>query len=125
MRIPAYRPPNVKKLGYHVAAYPEELAAFFIECYTDLGDTVLDPFLGSGTTLKVCRVMSRRGIGFELNADFEKLIRQRINEHWELPAWTDVDLIHSSTAATGMVKPRKIHYHRANASDLFDVSRHE
>jgi DNA modification methylase len=119
LRIPAYRPPNVKKLGYHVAAYPEELAAFFLECYTDPGDTVLDPFLGSGTTLKVCRVMNRLGIGFELNPDYERLIRQRIGEHWEVPPWTDIDVIHSSTAETGMAKSRKIHFHRAGVADLF------
>src|SRR5205085_1207955 len=33
LRIPAYRPPNVKELGYHVAAYPEELVALFLESY--------------------------------------------------------------------------------------------
>ncbi len=119
LRIPAYRPPNVKKLGYHVAAYPEELVAFFMECYTDVGDTVLDPFLGSGTTLKVCRVMNRRGIGFELNPEFANLIRQRISEHWEVPAWTDIDIIHSSTTETGMSKPRKIHFHRNGVPELF------
>jgi DNA modification methylase len=70
LRIPAYRPPNVKQLGYHVAAYPEELVSFFVECYTNPGDVVLDPFLGSGTTLKVCRVIERRGIGFEINTDY-------------------------------------------------------
>lgn len=119
LRIPAYRPPNVKTLGYHVAAFPEELVAFFLQCYTDPGDTVLDPFLGSGTTLKVCKVMGRNGIGFELNPDYEKLIRRRIAENWEVPAWTDIDLIHSSTTDTGMTKPRKIHFHRRSADSLF------
>lgn len=119
LRIPAYRPPNVKKLGYHVAAYPEELVAFFLECYTDPGDTVLDPFLGSGTTLKVCRVMNRTGFGFELNEDYAPLIQQRISEHWEVPAWTDIDIIHSSTDETGMAKPRKIHFHRSGSPGLF------
>jgi DNA modification methylase len=119
LRIPAYRPPNVKKLGYHVAAYPEELVAFFLECYTDPGDTVLDPFLGSGTTLKVSRVMNRKGIGFELNPDYARLIEQRISEQWEVPAWTDIDVIHSSTTETGMTKSRKIHFHRRPADSLF------
>lgn len=112
LRIPAYRPPNVKKLGYHVAAFPEELVAFFLECYTDPGDTVLDPFVGSGTTLKVSRVMGRHGIGVEANPDFTELIRCRIDEEWAVPDWTDIDIIHSTTSDTGTAKPRKAQFRR-------------
>lgn len=107
LRIPAYRPPNVKELGYHVAAYPEELVALFLETYTDPGDVVLDPFLGSGTTLKVCRVMERNGIGFELNKDFESLIQKRIEEPWSIPDWRNLDILHSASMDTGSSKPRK------------------
>ncbi|HEY4348450.1 MAG TPA: site-specific DNA-methyltransferase [Gaiellaceae bacterium] len=109
IRIPAYRPPNVKALGYHVAAYPEELVALMLESYTDPGDVVLDPFLGSGTTLKVARWMERRGIGIELNEDFGELIERRIEERWEVPDWRDLDILHSSTMEPGMRKPRKMH----------------
>jgi len=112
LRIPAYRPPNVKEMGYHVAAYPEELAAFFLECYTDPGDVVLDPFLGSGTTCKVARVMRRRSIGYELHEEFEPLIRARLDEHWEVPDWKGIDIIHSSTMQPGMTQPRKVHHLR-------------
>lgn len=116
LRIPAWRPPNVKKHGYHVAAFPEELVAFFLECYTDPGDTVLDPFVGSGTTLKVSRVMGRRGVGVEANPDFVELIRQRIGEDWAVPDWTNIDLIHSTTSDTGTTKPRKVQFHRKKES---------
>jgi DNA modification methylase len=109
VRVPAYRPPNVKKLGYHVAAYPEELVALLLESFTSPGDRVLDPFLGSGTTLKVARGMDRRGIGIELNEDFRPLIQERIQERFELPDWRNLDIIHSSSMQTGMTKPRKIH----------------
>lgn len=112
IRIPAYRPPNVKQLGYHAAAYPEELVALFLYTYTDPGDTVLDPFVGSGTTLKVARVMGRKGIGFEINARYRDLIIQRIQEHWELPDWKNLDILHSATMQTGMEQPRKIHFHK-------------
>ena len=112
VRIPAYRPPNVKALNYHVAAYPEELVAFFLEAHTDPGDVICDPFLGSGTTLKVCRVMNRRGVGFEINAEYSDLIRQRILEAWAVPEWTDLDLIHSSSSETGTNKQRKIQFLR-------------
>ena len=98
IRIPAYRPPNVKKMNYHQAAFPEELVQIFVELYTNKGDIVLDPFLGSGTTLKVCRAMHRKGIGVEINSDCEELIRERINEEYSVVDYKDVDLIHSSTA---------------------------
>ena len=122
VRIPAYRPPNVKELGYHVAAFPEELVSLMLETYTSPGSVVLDPFLGSGTTLKVARGMARRGIGIELNRDFETLILKRIQERYALPDWKDLDILHSATMTPGSAKPRKIHLLRAGGlgASLFD-----
>ena len=118
VRIPAYRPPNIKEMGYHVAAYPEELAAFFISTYTNEGDIVLDPFLGSGTTLKVSRVLNRNGIGFEINPDYLPLIEKRISENWEVPDWRNLDIIHSSSMETGTKAPRKAHFNKPSISKL-------
>ena len=118
IRIPAYRPPNVKELGYHVAAFPEELVALMLESFTSPGDTVLDPFVGSGTTLKVARGMERSGIGIELNEDYRELIQKRIQEPFELPDWKDLDIIHSSTMKTGTTKPRKIHLLREGLAQV-------
>lgn len=109
IRIPAYRPPNVKELGYHVAAYPEELVALMLESFTSKGDAVLDPFLGSGTSLKVAGAMGRKGFGVELNRDFAPLIKTRIEEPFEIPDWKDLDILHSATMETGAKKKRKIH----------------
>lgn len=53
----------------HSAAFPEWLPEFFINLFTDEGDTVLDPFLGSGTTYRVSAQMNRKPIGIELNRD--------------------------------------------------------
>ncbi len=116
IRIPAYRPPNVRDLGYHVAAYPEELVAFMLECYTDPGDTVLDPFVGSGTTLKVARHMGRAGVGVELNPDFAELIKNRIDEGFEVPDWKSLDILHSATNVPGMQGTRKIHLLRERST---------
>lgn len=110
LRIPAYRPPNVRQMSYHVAAFPEELVSFFIETYTSENDAVLDPFLGSGTTLKVCRVMKRRGYGYEVHDEFKELVLRRIDEDWQVPDWRDIDIIHSTTAEPGALKPRKVQY---------------
>jgi DNA modification methylase len=123
VRVPAYRPPNVKQLGYHVAAYPEELVALMLESFTSPGDVVLDPFVGSGTTLKVSRGMGRRGTGIEINQDYSELIKRRIMEPFEETDWRDVDILHSSTMTPGTTKPRKIHLLRtSDQEDLFSPS---
>ena len=49
----------------HSAAYSEWIPEFFIKLFTDAGDTVLDPFLGSGTTYRVAKRLGRRPLGVE------------------------------------------------------------
>ena len=93
IRIPSYRPPTVRKLNYHLAAFPEELPYYLIHTYTNPGDLVLDPFVGSGTTLKVARNLGRRGMGYELNEDFRDVMAKRIGEDWEGPPFEELDLI--------------------------------
>lgn len=51
----------------HSAAFPEWLPEFFINLFTDEGDFVLDPFLGSGTTYRVAEMMGRIPVGIEIN----------------------------------------------------------
>ncbi len=53
----------------HSAAFPEWLPTFFIELFTDPGDVVLDPFLGSGTTFRVALKLNRTPVGIELEAE--------------------------------------------------------
>lgn len=91
IRLPAYRPPTIKKGNYHVAAFPEALPSLFISTYTNEGDLVLDPFVGSGTTLKVCKNMNRRGVGYELNEANRDLIEARLNEEWNPIDWSSLD----------------------------------
>ena len=54
----------------HGATFPEKMINRLIQMYTKSGDLVLDPFLGTGTTLEACRNTSREGIGIELNERF-------------------------------------------------------
>jgi site-specific DNA-methyltransferase (adenine-specific)/site-specific DNA-methyltransferase (cytosine-N4-specific) len=63
----------------HIAQFPPDLPRGFISLYSLPGETVLDPFCGSGTTLEVCREMDRNGIGIELNPDHCKLTKKRLN----------------------------------------------
>lgn len=63
-----HQPPVSYNTG-HSAAYPEWLPAFFIHLFSDRGDVVLDPFLGSGTTYRVAKWLDRVPIGIEINED--------------------------------------------------------
>jgi len=71
---------NKKRTG-HPAQFSEQLARDHILSWSNEGDIVLDPFLGSGTTLAACRKTNRNGIGFEMNPDYEPLIRERSMVH--------------------------------------------
>ena len=64
----------------HYATFPSELARRLILCSTDENDIVLDPFTGSGTTLKVAKQLNRNGIGIEINKDYIKLAEKNIND---------------------------------------------
>jgi excisionase family DNA binding protein len=56
----------------HPAPFPYELPYRLIKAYSFVGETVLDPFLGSGTTLIVARDLKRNGVGYEINPEFAK-----------------------------------------------------
>ncbi|MDR2907459.1 MAG: site-specific DNA-methyltransferase [Bacteroidales bacterium] len=63
----------------HSAAFPEELPEWFIKLFTKDGDTVLDPFAGSGTTLFVAKRMGRNSIGIEIVSDYVEMIKNNMN----------------------------------------------
>ena len=53
----------------HEAMFPDELPRRLIKMFTFIGDTVLDPFLGSGTTVKVALELQRNAVGYEINKE--------------------------------------------------------
>lgn len=63
----------------HPAIMPEPLAADMIATWTNPGDTVFDPFTGSGTTAKMCQQLNRRFHGTELSAEYCEIARQRLD----------------------------------------------
>lgn len=62
----------------HQAMFPDELPQRVIKMFTFVGETVLDPFLGSGTTAKVSLKLNRNAIGYEINEKFLEVIRKKI-----------------------------------------------
>ena len=68
-----------EKQDKHLAMFPEELPKRLIKMFSFVGDTVLDPFLGSGTTSLVAHNLGRNSIGYEINPDFEPIIREKLN----------------------------------------------
>ena len=62
----------------HEAMFPEELPRRIIKMFTFVGETVLDPFLGSGTTVKVALDLNRNAIGYEINENFLDIIKKKI-----------------------------------------------
>ncbi len=62
----------------HSAAFPEALPEWFIRLFTKRGDTVLDPFVGSGTTAVVAQRLGRTAIGIDRLADYIEAARERL-----------------------------------------------
>lgn len=63
----------------HSAAFPEELPEWFIKLFTKENDTVLDPFMGSGTTLTVANRMMRNSIGIDVVPEYYEMVKQQLN----------------------------------------------
>jgi len=71
-----------EKQNKHLAVFPEEIPRRLIRMFTFVGDTILDPFLGSGTTSLATRKLERNSIGYEVNPDFLPVIKDKLGiEH--------------------------------------------
>ena len=74
--------PNKKDLafGHHCAIMPEEIVERCVRLFTYVGDVVLDPFAGSGTTLKVAKEWGRRYVGYEVVKSYGRVINEKLKE---------------------------------------------
>ncbi len=70
--------PRKKNEVLHPAKYPEQMIAEFITFFTKPGAMVLDPFLGTGSTLVACHNTNRNGVGIELQEKYVKIARERL-----------------------------------------------
>lgn len=67
-----------ERQNQHLAMFPEELPKRLIKMFSFIGDTVLDPFLGSGTTALAAKNLGRNSIGYEINEDFLPVIKEKL-----------------------------------------------
>ncbi|MBR3622904.1 MAG: site-specific DNA-methyltransferase [Selenomonadaceae bacterium] len=75
-----YMKSTTDKISYkHPAIFPEQLAYDHIISWSNKGDVVLDPFMGSGTTAKMARVAGRDFIGFEISKEYCDIAEERLN----------------------------------------------
>ncbi len=75
----AYMGGTKDKIAYeHPATFPEDLAKDHIISWSNEGDFVLDPFAGSGTTLKMAKQLNREYIGIEISEEYGKIIEERL-----------------------------------------------
>ncbi len=68
-----------EKQDKHLAMFPEELPKRLIKMYSFVGDTVLDPFLGSGTTTLAALKLNRNSVGYEINEKILSVIKGKLN----------------------------------------------
>lgn len=73
------QPAKAKSVG-HPAPFPDELPRRLIKLYSFYGDNVLDPFVGSGTTVRVAEELGRNGIGYDVNPDYIKLAEKSLQK---------------------------------------------
>ena len=82
---------GVKQMG-HIAMFPEELPKRLIKMFSFAGETVFDPFAGSGTTSLAAKNLGRNSIGYEINKDFEPIIREKLGAN-QLSLCDDAQII--------------------------------
>lgn len=65
----------------HIAMFPEELPKRLIKMFSFVGETVLDPFAGSGTTALAAKNLDRNSIGYEINSEFIPFMKEKLEVH--------------------------------------------
>jgi site-specific DNA-methyltransferase (adenine-specific)/modification methylase len=62
----------------HGAVFPEELVSTILDNFTNEGDVIYDPFMGTGSTAVVCKKLKRKYIGSEISKEYMKVINERL-----------------------------------------------
>ena len=74
-----------------IAAFPEELPYRMIKMFSYKGETILDPFVGSGTTMKVAKYLNRNSIGFEIKKKLIPTIKEKLGFSGNMDLFSNED----------------------------------
>lgn len=95
----------------HSAVFPEALPEWFIKLFTKEGDVVLDPFMGSGTTLRVAKRLNRDSIGIDRIPEYCHRVRKELNVMEHEPSWVGLRNVASQSVGSD-------HLHTGEHQDL-------
>jgi DNA modification methylase len=70
--------PLKNRLEDGIAAFPEEIPYRLIKLFSYVGETVLDPFMGSGTTNKVAAMLKRNSVGYEIDLELLEVVKEKL-----------------------------------------------
>jgi len=96
-------PQRQKGKNCHPAPFPEQLAQDHILSWSNEGDVVLDPFMGSGTTAKMALLNNRHFIGFEISKEYCKIANERISKIQSIPSNEKPTPVESSIEETNLL----------------------
>ena len=118
----------------HEAMFPEELPKRLIKMYSFVGETVLDPFLGSGTTVKVAMELQRNAIGYEINEEFIEIIKKKVGAESLLnfdrieiikktttPRVEDVDYIPTIQDSKPILDPKNLNFRKNTQYKVVEI----
>jgi site-specific DNA-methyltransferase (cytosine-N4-specific) len=94
---------TIAELERRTAAYPDEIAERLIKMFSIKGDTILDPFLGSGTTMKIANNTKRNCIGYEVEETLLSIIQKNVNNN-SLNKQTTTAVAETAEAAIHIIK---------------------
>lgn len=121
----------------HEAMFPEELPMRLIKMYSFVGERVLDPFVGSGTTLQAALKLKRKAIGYEINDKFLELIKNKLGMNKSLLNFSDeeiqiirrqhpvhaeeIDYLPTIKDASPRIEPRKFNFEKNRTYRVVEV----
>jgi len=76
--------PIQNRLEGGIAAFPEEIPYRLIKLFSYVGETILDPFMGSGTTNKVAAMLKRNSVGYEIDIELVEVVKKKMGINHEL-----------------------------------------
>jgi len=91
----------------HIAMFPEELPKRLVKMFSFVGETILDPFAGSGTTALASKNLGRNSVGYEINPEFIPFIKEKLEVHQNDQNGTTYEFLEQKTIKTDFEKEIK------------------